>query len=63
MELWKEALRVFSAMELYDWLGYQPTPPQATVSLNHPKNFKCQAFDKAAYREPADDWLLDPKPK
>jgi hypothetical protein len=24
--------------------------------------FKCQAFDKAAYRESADDWLIDPKP-
>lgn len=32
------------------------------VSLNHPENFKCQAFDKAAYREPANDWLIDPKP-
>lgn len=25
------------------------------------KNFECQAFDKAAYREPADDWSIDPK--
>jgi len=32
------------------------------VSLNHPENVKCQAFDKAAYREPADDWSIDPKP-
>ena len=31
------------------------------ISLNHPKNFKCQAFDKAAYREPADDWSIEPE--
>ena len=30
--------------------------------MNDPTNFKCQAFDKAAYREPTDDWSIDPKP-
>ena len=33
------------------------------ISLNHPKNFKCQAFDKAVYREPADDWSIEPETK